>query len=150
MAITVVKKEVSPKATPKAEAANEITEITARFAKNKLALEAKLAKLADLVKSVKEDEDRLLEHADLLVAPEESTTLSGDGYVVNIGPRGRKVTAMDNAAIKKDLGDELFDKLASFSVEDLKKYMTGVNFEKAVTYVHANKRKVTVKEAKEG
>lgn len=145
MAITITKAKVKAKAKT---AANVIDSIVHNYVQAKQELEAKLAKLAVLQAQVAEGEKALLEYADMLVAPDEGTVLQAGDYVVKIGARGRKAIAFDNAAIKSELGDQLFDTLAQFNVTELKKYMTGNAFDSAVTYAHVNKRKISVEEAK--
>ena len=145
MTVTLTKKKAALKSQSKAT--NVIDEVVKRYAANRLTLEAKLAKLAALQKEVAADEKELLEYTDLLVKADEPAVLTAGNYVVKIGPKGRKVVAVDNAFIKGVIGDELFDQLATFQIGDLNKYLTGEQVEAAVSYQHANKRKVTIEEA---
>lgn len=143
MALTITKAKAKTKTAP----TNVIDAVVQSYVANRLELEAKLAKLAALQKAVKADEEKLLAYADELVKPEEDTELTAGDYVVKIGAKGRKAVAFDKALIKEEIGADVYEEIANFSIEDLKKYMTGKGFEKAVTYEHANKRKVVVEEA---
>lgn len=144
MALSIVK----TKAKVKVKApTNVIDAVVQKFVADKLALEAKLAKLAALQAEVAAGETALLEYVDTLVDASEGTELQAGDYVVKVGAKGRKAIAFDKAAIKKEIGKEVYDEIAVFKVEDLKRYMTGEAFEAAVEYAHVNKRKIVIEEA---
>jgi hypothetical protein len=145
MTITIAKTKAKAKTAP----SNVIDGVVQTYVKNKLALEAKLAKLAALQKEVEADEKQLLEYVDTLVGAADGTTLAAGDYVVKVGPKGRKAIAFDNEVIKTEIGAGVYDQIATFKIEDLKKYMTGVAFDAAVTYAHVNKRKLIIEEAKD-
>lgn len=146
MTITITKAKAKSKA--KTEPTNVIDAVAQKYVAGRLELEAKLAKLAALQKEVEAGEKALLEYVDTVTAADVPTELQVGEYVVKVGAKGRKAVAFDNGRIKKELGKELFDTLAQFKVEDLKKYMAGNVFDEAVTYAHVNKRKVTIEEVK--
>ena len=146
MTVTVIKSKAKSKQA-NVGVADQVSAVAHEYVRNRLALEAKLAKLAALQKAVAEGEAALLAYVDMQTAADAGKTLTVGGYVVKVGPKGRKATQFDNEAIKKELGVKLFDTLATFKIEDLKKYMTGNAFDAAVTYEHVNKRKVVIEEA---
>ena len=118
-----------------------------RYVEGRIKLDAKLAQLAALQKEVEAGEKELLSYIDTVTAADMPAELQVGEYVVKIGPKGRKAVSFDNAAIKAEIGDEVYEAIATFKIEDLKKYMTGEAFDRAVKYAHVNKRKVTIETA---
>ena len=145
MALTITK----AKAKQKAQSTNVVDAVAQKYVEQRLKLEGKLAQLAALQKEVEQGEKQLLDYVDTLTAADQPAELQVGEYVVKIGPKGRKAVSFDNAAIKTEVGADVYDAIATFKIEDLKKYMTGEAFEKAVKYANVNKRKVTIEEAKD-
>lgn len=143
MAITITKTKAKQKAQP----TNVIDEVAQRYVEGRIKLDAKLAQLAALQKEVEAGEKELLSYIDTVTAADMPAELQVGEYVVKIGPKGRKAVSFDNAAIKAEIGDEVYEAIATFKIEDLKKYMTGEAFDRAVKYAHVNKRKVTIETA---
>jgi hypothetical protein len=149
MALTIVKKAAKAKAAAKVSATAALESVAEAYAEKKLELEAKQAKLAALSAEVESAESYLLELVEERVGVAEPLNISAGPYVVKVGPRGKKAIKFDNELIKTEVGAEVFDALATFKIEDLKKYMTGHTFEQAVTYANVNKRKVVIEEVKD-
>ncbi len=146
MTVTITKS----KTKAKAKQVHDVLAASAlAYATRKLALEAKLAKLAALAKEVTEAETELLRLVDEQFAKDKPAEIEAGQYVVKVGAKGQKAVAFDNVKIKSEVGAETFDAIATFKVEDLKRYMTGDAFAEAVTYDHVNKRKVTIAEAED-
>jgi len=145
MPITITK----PKTKTKAAVNSGIDVLVQRYVENRLALEGKMAKLAALQKEVATDEKDLLQYTDTLVDATEGTELQAGDYVVKIGPKGRKAVAFDKGKIKQEIGDHVYEQIATFAIEDLRKYMTGHAFDEAVTYENVSKRKIVIEEAKD-
>lgn len=148
MGVTITKSKKA-KTAKTAGIGNVVTEVAERYVADRLELTAKLAQLAALQASVDAGEKQLLEYVDTLVSAAEPTEITVGDYVVKFGAKGRKAVSFDNDAIRAHIGADTFDKIATFKIEDLKKYMTGEAFDKAVEYANVNKRKVTIEEAQD-
>jgi len=145
MTVTVFKSKTKSKA--KSAALNDTQALAVAYVEDRLVLDAELAKLSALKKRVEEQEEALLKLVDDGTPKASETKIVAGDYVVKFGPKGQKAVGFNKAMIRKALGADLFVELATFGVTELKKYMTGEDFSKAVAYDHVNKRRVTVEKA---
>jgi hypothetical protein len=144
MAVTITKAKAA-KATKQSVGFAEAQAIS--YVEKALSLKAKLEKLAALKAEVEAEEKDLLKYVDTQVAKVDEFELAAGDYVIKIGPKGRKAVAFDNEAIKAALGDDLFDQIAQFKIEDLNKYLTGDQCASVITYDNVNKRRVVIEKA---
>jgi hypothetical protein len=78
--------------------------------------------------------------ADPLLASNEETVLVGDEYDVEIGPKGNRTEITDKKLLIEKLGLDLFLKIATVSVEDMKRYLTDDELKECIANVRKTKR----------
>ena len=140
----------SKKATKKKQAAPTsalTSETVTEYVEKRLSLEAKLAALKSLQKEVDDSEAEILKAVDETTKADASRTINLGDYVVEIGPKGLKITDMDKPAIREKLGTKLANEIATYPVGELSKYLSENELEALVTRENLNKRRVVIKRA---
>lgn len=146
MAITVVKKKVTN--LEKVDVTQLVApDVVDEFAKSSRKLAQKLEKIAPLKKSVESQERSILKTVDDVIAPSVGVTLHGHEDDVVLGAKGKKTELTDAHRAYEILGPELFFKLVSLSITDLKKYMTPEQVAEVTKTTHKTKRRVKIEAA---
>lgn len=125
--------------------APEFEAVCVKYAKSKLDLKAKTDKLKVLKAEVDELEDQIEENVDQYLTPENGTEIHAGPYLIEVSARTRESLPIDKKALFEALGATLFVELASFSITDLKKYLTGQQLETLLKYEHTGSRRLSVK-----
>ena len=143
MAVTIVK--------PKAKVIDKVVAsqiVSAETIEEYVALRAKLdkkqAKLAPLVKEVASLEKGILGAVDEMVDPGTSLELQGFENELKIGAQGTRVSLTDIETCRDHLGEEVFLKLATISVANLKKYLTPEQLDEVTESSYSIKRRMKV------
>jgi hypothetical protein len=124
---------------------SEFEAVCLNYAKAKLELKEKLDKIKPLKTLVDDYEDRIDEEVSQFLQPEDGTTIDVGKYHIEVSARTREYLPIDKQELFKTLGATLFVELASFSITDLKKYLTGQQLDALLKYKHTGSRRMSVK-----
>jgi len=109
-------------------------------------LAAQMKKLEPLANKIAKLKKELVERGEDYPA-DQTVTLEGVDFDVDMGVRAMKVTDTDKKLLKKTLGNDTFFKLADIGIGDIRKYCTPPQIEKILTEAREGGRtfKVTKK-----
>lgn len=143
MSVTIVKPKA--KVIDKVVASSIVSpETVDEYADLRAKLDKKQEKLAPLVKEVASLEKGILGAVDEVVDPGTPLDLQGYENELKIGPKGERTSLNDVEAARDILGDEVFMKLVSISITNLKKYMTPEQVDQVSSTSYAIKRRMKV------
>lgn len=145
MAVQVVKKKAKVTDVSKVDVTEVVLpEVVDDFASQAVKLAKKKEKIAPLQKSVDAGEKEILKTVDEVFDEGTPVTLNGEEYDLVIGPKGQRTEIVDTLAAAQMLGEELFLKLATVSITNLKKYLTPEQVAAVTETKYATKRRVKV------
>lgn len=143
MAVQIVKPKV--KVVSKFDAAQIVLpETVDEYAKLKAKLDKKNEKIAPLAKEVAALEKSIIGAVDEVVDPSVSIDLQGNENELKLGPKGQRTSLSEAEKVYDMVGSELFFKLATIKVTDLKSYLTPDQLEEVTKSSYVIKRRVKV------
>ena len=145
MAVQVVTKKAKVTDVSKVDVTEIVLpEVVDDFGTQALKLAKKKEKLAPLEKAVTAAEKEILNSVDEVFDEATDVTLFGEEFDLVIGPKGQRTTLVDTLKAAEMLGEDLFLKLATISITNLKKYLTPEQVEAVTETKYATKRRVKV------
>lgn len=143
MPVTIVKPKA--KVIDKVVAASIVSpETVDEYADLRAKLDKRQEKLAPLVKEVSSLEKGILGAVDEVVDPSTPLNLTGYENELVIGAKGEKTTLDEVGLVRDMVGDDVFMKLVTISVTNLKKYLTPEQLELVTSSKYAIKRRMKV------
>jgi hypothetical protein len=143
MAVQIVKPKV--KEVSKYDASQIVLpETVDEYAEKKAKLVKKLEKIAPLTKEVAALEKGINGAVDEVIDPSVGLDLVGIDFELKLGPKGSRVSLSDAEGLLDMIGQELFLKLASVKVTDLKAYLTPDQLAKVTKSEYAIKRRMKI------
>lgn len=119
-----------------------LPETVDEYGKLKSTLAKRQEKLAPLVKQVAALEKGIIGAVDEVLEPSEKITLSGSEYELQLAAQGKRTELSDTERLFEILGLELFLKLATVKVADLKSYLNPDQLVEVTSSSYAIKRRV--------
>lgn len=145
MAVQVVKKKAKVTDVSKVDVTEIVLpEIVDNFASQAVKLAKKKEKIAPLQKAVDAGEKEILTAVDEVIDEATDIVLNGEEYDLVIGPKGQRTALVDTLKAAEMLGEDLFLKLATVSITNLKKYLTPEQVAAVTETSYATKRRVKV------
>lgn len=119
-----------------------LPETVDEYGKLKSTLVKRQEKLAPLVKQVAALEKGIIGAVDEVLEPSEKISLTGSEYEVQLAAQGKRTELSDTERLFEILGLELFLKLATVKVADLKSYLNPDQLVEVTSSSYAIKRRV--------
>lgn len=143
MSVTIVKPKA--KVIDKVIASQIVSpETVDEYAGLRAKLDKKQEKIAPLVKEVTSLEKGILGAVDEVVDPGTPLDLQGYENELKIGPKGEKTALTEVGMVRDMVGDDVFMKLVTISVTNLKKYLTPEQLDVVTSKSYAIKRRMKV------
>ena len=121
-----------------------LPETVDEYASKKAKLDSKMEKLSPLAKEVSALEKGIIGAVDEVIDPSVGIDLVGNDNELKLGPKGSRISLSDAEGLLDMIGQELFLKLASVKVTDLKAYLTPDQLAKVTKSEYAIKRRMKV------
>lgn len=145
MPVTIVNKQAKVKDVSKLDVTEIVLpEIVDAFGEQAVKLAKKKEKIAPLEKSVSASEKEILKAVDEVIDESVDITLLGEDYDLVIGPKGQRTEVTNTLRAAELLGEDLFLKLATVSITNLKKYLTPEQVAEVTKTEYKTKRRVKV------
>ena len=94
--------------------------------------------------TLKSKMEPLMEHIDVLYNAEDKVTLQGFEHMIELSAKGMKVTNIDKATLRAELGEDSFDDLWAIGVGDIRKYLNPKQIAKVLTEERIAARRMKV------